>query len=181
MIHLTLCDKVHWVLWAILHFIDRSVLWKLVFYRLVCIITNLQDKDLKFSSLIFGINHKNPSTHMTSQRRHRFGKIHWLFSTSLWRRSDVADSSKFIGHFWPICDVADSSKFICLFSINLRRHSDVADSSKFIGHFWLRFVEIRRRPMTKIQRRSDFVATSCAHWDENFMTVSKSFTLFRKN
>ena len=38
-------------------------------------------------------------------------------------RSDVADSSEYIGHF----------------STNLRRRSDVAVSSKFIGHFLSQF------------------------------------------
>ena len=51
-------------------------------------------------------------------------------------RSDVADSSKYIGYFQPICvDVKDLSKFIYYFSTNLRRRSDVADSSIFIGYF----------------------------------------------
>ena len=36
----------------------------------------------------------------------RFVEIYWSFSTNMQRCSDVADSSKFIGHFWPICDVA---------------------------------------------------------------------------
>ena len=63
-----------------------------------------------------------------SQRRGRFVKIYWSFLTNLWRRSDAADSSKFIGHFStkisklighirPICDVAESWKFIGLFRL----------------------------------------------------------------
>ena len=81
---------------------------------------------------------------ITSQRRHRFVKIYWSFSTNLRLRCDVADLSEFIGHFSTNLRRRNDNRpmrrcrFVEIywsFSTNLGHRSNIADSSQFIGHF----------------------------------------------
>ena len=58
---------------------------------------------------------------LTLLRRHTFVRIHWLLLTKLRRRSDLADSSKFIGYF--------QTSQICQNLLVIFRRSFVADWS----------------------------------------------------
>ena len=107
---------------------------------------------------------------LTSLRRRRFVKMYWLFSSNMRHCSDVIDSSKIIGNFWPNGDVAATSpirrnlmvifdksltslrrcrfvKIYWLFSTSLRRCSDVTDLLKFISHF---STNLRHRRLVKV-------------------------------
>ena len=58
-----------------------------------------------------------------------------VVDSSKLRHSDVADSSKFIGHFRSICDVAATSQIRQNLSVIFRPICDVADSSKMTNKF----------------------------------------------